>query len=344
VIRIVREEDEPKQALMATFGLTDIQADAVLNMRLRSLRKLEEMEIRREHKKLTTEQSKLQGLMKSEAKRWKAIEEELEATRAKFGDGALGKRRTETGRVLPAVLVDEAAFTEKEPITVILSAKGWIRAQKGHLPPETEHRFKEGDSLHTWVHAMSTDRIALFATNGKAYTLKADAIPRGRGDGQPCASWWNWRTRTRSSPCSSTPTTRYLVATTDGKGFVVKAADLLSERRTGKQILVVDAGKQAALCVPAEGDTVAVVGENRKLLLFPLDQVPEMARGRGVQLQSYKDGGLADAKVFTRKEGLSWQLGERVRVETDLAPWRGNRAGAGKMPPNGFPRSNRFGD
>ena len=136
--------------------------------------------------------------------------------------------------------------------------------------------------------------------------------------------------------------TRYLVATTDGKGFVVKAADLLSERRTGKQILTVDAGKQAILCVPAEGDTVAVVGENRKLLLFPLDQVPEMARGRGVQLQSYKDGGLSDAKVFTRKEGLSWRLGERVRVETDLAPWRGNRAGAGRMPPNGFPRDNRF--
>ncbi|GAA0569136.1 DNA topoisomerase IV subunit A [Craurococcus roseus] len=345
VIRIVRYEDEPKPALVAAFGLTDIQADAVLNMRLRSLRKLEEMEIRREHKKLTTEQNKLQGLMKSEAKRWKAIEEELEATRAKFGDGALGARRTETGRVLPAVLVDEAAFTEKEPITVILSAKGWIRAQKGHLPPETEHRFKEGDSLHTWVHAMSTDRIALFATNGKAYTLKADAIPRGRGDGQPVRLMVELANEDEIvSLFVHTDDAKYLVATTDGKGFVAKAADLLSERRTGKQVLVVDAGKQAALCVPAEGDTVAVVGENRKLLLFPLDQVPEMARGRGVQLQSYKDGGLSDAKVFTRKDGLSWRLGERVRVETDLAPWRGNRAGAGRVPPNGFPRDNRFGE
>jgi topoisomerase IV subunit A len=345
VIRIVREEDEPKQALMATFGLTDIQADAVLNMRLRSLRKLEEMEIRREHKKLTAEQKKLQGLMKSEAKRWEAIAEELEATRAKFGDGALGSRRTETGRVLPAVLVDEAAFTEKEPITVILSAKGWIRAQKGHLPPETEHRFKEGDSLHTWVHAMSTDRIALFGTNGKAYTLKADSIPRGRGDGQPVRLMVELANEDEIvSMFVHQDDAKYLVATSDGKGFVVKAADLLAERRTGKQVLVVDAGKQAVLCVPAEGDTVAVVGENRKLLLFPLDQVPEMARGRGVQLQSYKDGGLSDAKVFTRKEGLTWRLGERVRVETDLAPWRGNRAGAGRLPPNGFPRDNRFGE
>jgi topoisomerase-4 subunit A len=345
VIRIVREEDEPKKSLMATFGLTDIQADAVLNMRLRSLRKLEEMEIRREHKKLTAEQNKLQGLMKSESKRWKAIEEELEATRAKFGDGALGKRRTETGRVLPAVLVDEAAFTEKEPITVILSAKGWIRAQKGHLPPETEHRFKEGDSLHTWVHALSTDRIALFATNGKSYTLKADAVPRGRGDGQPVRLMVELANEDEIvSLFVHADDARYLVATADGKGFVAKSADLLAERRTGKQVLVVDAGKQAVLCVPAEGDTVAVVGENRKLLLFPLDQVPEMARGRGVQLQSYKDGGLSDAKVFTRKEGLSWRLGERVRVETDLAPWRGNRAGAGRMPPNGFPRDNRFGE
>jgi topoisomerase-4 subunit A len=192
---------------------------------------------------------------------------------------------------------------------------------------------------------MSTDRIALFATNGKAYTLKADAIPRGRGDGQPVRLMVELANEDEIvSLFVHGDDAKYLVATSDGKGFVAKAADLLSERRTGKQILVVDAGKQAVLCVPAEGDTVAVVGENRKLLLFPLDQVPEMARGRGVQLQSYKDGGLSDAKVFARKEGLSWRLGERVRVETDLAPWRGNRAGAGRTPPNGFPRDNRFGE
>ncbi|MBV1798824.1 DNA topoisomerase IV subunit A [Siccirubricoccus sp. G192] len=345
VIRIVREEEDPKAALIATFTLTEMQADAILNMRLRSLRKLEEMEIRREHKKLSTEQKRLQGLMKSDARRWEAIAEELEATRAKFGEGVLGRRRTETGRLLPAVLVDEAAFVEREPVTVILSGKGWIRAQKGHLPEDAEHRFKEGDALHTWVHAETTDRIVLFATNGKAYTLKVDAIPRGRGDGQPVRLLLDLTNEDHVvAMFVHRDGGRLLVATSDGKGFQVKAEDLLAERRTGKQVLLLDAGREAALCVPAEGDTVAVIGENRKLLLFPLDQVPEMARGRGVQLQSYKDGGLADAKVFTRKEGLSWRLGERIRVEVDLAPWRGNRAGAGKMPPNGFPKSNRFGD
>lgn len=345
VIRIVREEDEPKAVLMRTFSLTELQADAILNMRLRSLRKLEEMEIRKEHKKLSAEQKKLQGLMKSEAKRWEAIAEELEETRAKFGDGPLGKRRTETGRILPAVLVDEIAFVEREPITVILSEKGWIRAQKGHIPEDAELRFKEGDELHTWVHAQSTDRIVLFATNGKSYTLKADAVPRGRGDGQPVRLMVDLTNEDAIvAMFVHKEGGRFLVASTDGKGFLVKAEELVAERRTGKQVLVLDAGKEAAICVPAEGDTVAVIGENRKLLLFPIEQVPEMTRGRGVQLQSYRDGGLADAKVFTRKEGLSWRLGDRVRVETDLQPWRGNRAGAGKMPPNGFPKSNRFGD
>jgi topoisomerase-4 subunit A len=344
VIRIVREEDKPKEALMAAFSLTEVQATAILDMRLRSLRKLEEMELRREHKRLSAEQKQLQALMKSEAKRWDAIAAEIEAVRAKFGeDTPIGKRRTETGRLLPAVLVDEAAFVEREAITVILSEKGWIRAQKGHLPPETEYRFKEGDALKIWLHAETVDRIILFATNGKAYTLKADAIPRGRGDGQPVRLMVDMTNEDDILDLHiHRDGQRFLVVGTDGKGFVVKGEDLLAERRTGKQVLVLDPGKEALLCVPAEGDTVAAVGENRKLLLFPLDQVPEMARGRGVQLQSYKEGGLSDAKVFVRKEGLAWRLGDRVRVETDLAPWRGNRAGAGKLPPNGFPKSNRF--
>ncbi|MBX9699392.1 MAG: DNA topoisomerase IV subunit A [Acetobacteraceae bacterium] len=343
VIRIVREEDKPKEALMAAFSLTEMQATAILDMRLRSLRKLEEMEIRKEHRKLSAEQKSLRGLLKSETKRWEAIAGEIEAVRTQFGDGPLGKRRTETGRLLPAVLVDEAAFVEREAITVILSEKGWIRAQKGHLPSETEYRFKEGDALKAALHAETTDRIILFATNGKAYTLKAEAIPRGRGDGQPVRLMVDLTNEDDILDLHvHKEGQRFLVAAADGKGFVVKGEDLLAEKRTGKQVLVLDAGKEAALCTPAEGDTVAVVGENRKLLVFPLDQVPEMARGRGVQLQSYRDGGLSDAKVFLRKEGLSWWLGEKVRTETDLSPWRGNRAGAGRMPPNGFPRSNRF--
>ncbi|MBM3591336.1 MAG: DNA topoisomerase IV subunit A [Alphaproteobacteria bacterium] len=343
VIRIIREEDEPKPRLMERFGLTDTQAEAILNMRLRALRRLEEMEIRKEHKKLSAEQKKLQALMKSEAARWQTIAEEIESMQARFGGGALGTRRTATGAALPEVLVDEAAFVEREPITVILSEKGWIRAQKGHVSLDGELRFKEGDSLFIALHAETTDRLVLFATNGKAFTLKADAIPRGRGDGQPVRLMLDLTNEDAVvTMFVHREGLRYLVAASDGKGFLVKAEDLLAEKRTGKQVLNVDAPAEAAVCAAAEGDSIAVVGENRKLLIFPIDQVPEMTRGRGVQLQSYRDGGLADAKVFIRKEGLSWVLGERTRTETDLRAWVGNRAGAGKAPPNGFPRSNRF--
>jgi len=343
VIRIVREEDKPKEALMATFSLSETQANAILDMRLRALRRLEEMEIRKEHRKLSAEQKSLQGLMKSEAKRWEMIAAEIAATRAAFGEGALGARRTETGRLLPAVLVDEAAFVEREPITVILSEKGWIRAQKGHLAADAEVRFKEGDALHLAVHAQTTDRIVLFATNGRAFTLKGEAVPRGR-DGQPVRLLVEL-TNEDQVVALFVPADgeRFLLAASDGRGFVVKAEELLAEKRTGKQVLLLDAGREAMVCVPVEGDSVATVGENRKLLVFPLDQVPEMTRGRGVQLQSYRDGGLSDVKVFRRAEGLSWALGDRVRTETDLTPWRGQRAGAGKLPPNGFPRSNKFG-
>jgi len=343
VIRIIREEDEPKPRLMERFGLTDTQAEAILNMRLRALRRLEEMEIRKEHKKLSAEQKKLQALMKSEAARWETIAEEIESMRARFGGGALGTRRTATGTALPEVVVDEAAFVEREPITVILSEKGWIRAQKGHVSLDGELRFKEGDSLFIALHAETTDRLVLFATNGKAFTLKADTIPRGRGDGQPVRLMLDLTNEDAVVALFvHREGLRYLVAASDGKGFLVKGEDLLAEKRTGKQVLNVDPPAEAAVCAPAEGDSIAVIGENRKLLIFPIDQVPEMTRGRGVQLQSYRDGGLADAKVFTRKEGLSWVLGERTRTETDLRAWVGNRAGAGKAPPNGFPRSNRF--
>jgi len=343
VIRIIREEDEPKPRLMERFGLNDTQAEAILNMRLRALRRLEEMEIRKEHKKLSAEQKKLQALMKSEAARWETIAEEIESMRARFGDGALGARRTATGTVLPEVVVDEAAFVEREPISVILSEKGWIRAQKGHVSLDGELRFKEGDSLFIALHAETTDRLVLFATNGKAFTLKADAIPRGRGDGQPVRLLLDLTNEDAVvAMFVHREGLRYLVAASDGKGFLVKGEDLLAEKRTGKQVLNVDPPAEAAICAPAEGDSIAVIGENRKLLIFPIDQVPEMTRGRGVQLQSYRDGGLADVKVFTRKEGLSWVLGERTRVETDLRAWVGSRAGAGKAPPNGFPRSNRF--
>jgi topoisomerase-4 subunit A len=345
VIRIIRTEDEPRPKLMAAFTLTEVQAEAILNMRLRALRRLEEMEIRREHDKLKKEQKGLDALMASEAKRWAAIGKEIEETRKKFGDGALGARRTLADAPPPAVVVDESAFIEREPLTIVLSEKGWIRALKGHLAEDAEIRFKEGDGLAFRLHAQSTDRLVVFATNGKAYTLKADALPRGRGDGQPLRL-------VVELPNEEEPVTlfvpvegqRLLLAASDGKGFLVEAAELLAEKRTGKQVMTLEAGARAVLCKPALGDQVAVIGDNRRLLVFPLDQLPVMARGRGVQLQSYKDGGLSDATVFTLAVGLSWRLGDRQRVETALAAWRGNRAGAGKLPPNGFPRSNRFGD
>ena len=343
VIRIVREEDKPKDALMATFSLTEVQANAILDMRLRALRKLEEMEIRKEHKKLSAEQKKLQGLLKSETSRWAAIAEEIEAVRQKFGDGALGARRTEVCAALPDVAVDEAAFVEKEPITVILSEKGWIRAVKSHLPADAELKFKEGDELHLAVHAMTTDRIVLFATNGRAYTLKADVIPRGRGDGQPLRLMVEMTNEDAVvAMFVHQDNTKWLLASTDGKGFVVKGEDLVAEKRTGKQVMVVEPGKEALVCAPAEGDSVAVTSEAR-LLIFPLAQLPEMARGRGVQLMKLNDADLFDAKVFTLKEGLSWLYGSGVRVETDLRAWRGERAAAGKSHPPGFPRSRRFG-
>ncbi|MBC9175408.1 DNA topoisomerase IV subunit A [Pseudoroseomonas ludipueritiae] len=346
VIRIVREEDHPKPALIAAFELTEVQAEAILNMRLRALRKLEEMEIRKEHKKLSTEQKSLQALLASETKRWNRIADEIAATREKFGEGTeIGRRRTTLDAAPVAVVIDERAFVEKEPITVILSEKGWIRALKGHVPPENEQKFKEGDRLRFFLHAQTTDRLCLFATNGKCFTLKADALPRGRGDGQPVrlmldlgneddvVTLFVWQEGVK-----------HLVASTDGRGFIVKSEDLVAEKRTGKQVLVVESGQEAACLIPADGDTVAVIGENRKLLVFPLEQLPEMTRGRGVALQGYRDGGMADVKVFQATAGLSWKVGERVRLETDLTAWRGNRAGAGKQPPHGFPKNNRFGE
>ncbi|SUE44114.1 DNA topoisomerase 4 subunit A [Roseomonas gilardii subsp. rosea] len=343
VIRIVREEDHPKEALIRTFSLTEVQAEAVLNMRLRALRKLEEMEIRREHKKLTAEGKTLQRLLSSEAARWKRIGEELEATREKFGSGALGDRRTVQAQAPAAALVDESAFVEREPITVILSEKGWLRAQKGHLPPEAELRFKEGDSLQLSLHAETTDRIVFMASNGRAYTIKADAIPRGRGDGQPVRLMVDLGNEDEIiAAFVYKEGLKFLLASKAGRGFIAKAEDLLAEKRTGKNVLTVEAPDRLFVVADVEGDSVAVIGDNRKLLVFPLEQVPEMSRGRGVTLQGYKDGGLSDVKVFRRAEGLTWQLGGRTRTETALSGWLGNRAGAGKLPPNGFPKSNSF--
>ncbi len=342
VIRIIREEDHPKPALMARFDLTDTQAEAVLNMRLRALRRLEEIEIQKEHQALTRELAALSALLADPAQRWNKIAGELGDLRATFADGPLGTRRTVLGRAPDGVEVDEDSLIEREPITVILSLKGWIRAVRGHLADGTELKFKEGDALLQLIPCQTTDRLCLLASNGRAFTLRAGDLPRGRGDGQPIrvvvemnhgdevAALFVWRQGVR-----------YLVATTASRGFLVESADLVAEKRTGKQVLNVPPGEALLLCVVADGDHVAVIGTNRKLLVFPLDQVPVFGRGGGVLLQKHKDGKLADAKVFRLTDGLTWRLGEKTRTES-MAEWLGSRGQTGRMPPNGFPRSGRF--
>ena len=343
VIRIIREEDEPKPSLMAAFGLTDAQAEAVLNMRLRSLRRLEEMEIRKEHDKLTKERKGLRGLLDNEKSRWKKISDELADIVKKFGSGALGDRRTALGAAPAPVDFSFVALVEREAITVILSDKGWVRAVKGAVADPAELKFKEGDKLRLLLPCHTTDRLVLFATNGKSFTLKAGDVPRGRGDGQPMRLLVDLPNEDDVvSLFVPMEGVRYLVATSTGRGFLVPSAELGAEKRTGKQILTVKPGEPAAFCVPADGDHIALVGENRRMLIFPLDQIPDMVRGAGVILQRYKDGGVSDIKVFLIADGLTWRLGDRTRTETDLREWLGERAQAGRMPPNGFPRSLKF--
>jgi topoisomerase-4 subunit A len=255
----------------------------------------------------------------------------------------LGDRRTELGAAPAAVDFSFEALVEREAITVILSDKGWIRAVKGAVADPAELKFKEGDKSRLLLPCHTTDRLVLFATNGKSYTLKAADVPRGRGDGQALRLMADLGNED-DAVALFVPVEgmRYLVASSSGRGFLVPAAELGAEKRTGKQILNLKPGEEAAFCIPAAGDHIALIGENRRLLIFPLDQIPEMVRGAGVILQRYKDGGMSDAKVFRLADGLTWRLGERVRTEMDLREWLGERAQAGRMPPNGFPRGLKF--
>ncbi len=343
VIRIIRSEGEPKPVLIAAFALTDVQAEAILNMRLRALRRLEEMEIKSEHKKLSTEQKSLQGLLKDAGKRWEKIAGEIAEIQAKFGAGPLGARRTQISAAAPVLEITADAFVEREPITVILSQKGWIRAQRGHLADDAELKFKEGDKRAFLIRCESIDRLALLATNGRVYTLKASDLPRGRGDGQAIRLLIDLANEDGVVDLFiPDPASQYLIAASIGRGFVIPGAELASERRAGKQILNLKPNEELARCVRAAGDHVAIIGQNRKLLVFPLSEVPEMTKGAGVALQKYKDGGMADVKVFTLAQGLTWKLGDKIRTETRLTDWLGARAQAGRLPPNGFPKSGRF--
>ncbi len=347
LIRIIRREDEPKPVIVRRFKLTEVQAEAILNMRLRALRKLEEFEIKGEHKKLSDEGKSLRSLLRDEDKRWQAIAAEVKGLKEKFGlKTALGKRRTELTEAPSAVVVPIDAFIEREPVTVICSEKGWIRAAKGHLAPDAELKFKEGDAGRFALHAMSTDKLLVFGTNGRFYTLAIDKLPGGRGQGEPLRLMIDLgNEQDIVALLVNKGGRKFLVASNAGRGFVVPEDEVVAQTRNGRQVLNLADKEKAAVCreIPEEADSVAVVGENRKLLIFPLSEVPEMTRGRGVILQKYKDGGLSDAKAFRRKEGLSWQAGDnRVRTETDLRDWIGQRAQAGRLPPKGFSSRNKF--
>ncbi len=345
VIEIIRNEDEPKQIMMAEFELSDVQAEAILNMRLRALRKLEEMELRNERDELLIERADLGDLLGNEDLQWSRITDQLRETRDKFGKKSEGgERRTELADAPEVEDVPIEAMIEKEPITIVCSAMGWIRAMKGHIDLGQELKFKDGDESRFVFHAETTDRLLLLGANGRFYTLPCSQLPGGRGMGEPVRLMVDLPNEAEMVDLFIyKPGGKMLVASSAGDGFVVNTDDVLAQTRTGKQVLNVRGETKAHVCRPVVGDHIACVGENRKVLIFPIDELPEMGRGKGVRLQKYKDGGLNDATTFTLAEGLSWlDPAGRTRTETELAEWIGKRASAGRMAPRGFPRDNKF--
>jgi len=351
VIEIIRTEDEPKEVMMAEFALTDRQAEAILNMRLRSLRRLEEMELRREHDALLKERDELEKLVESPARQRTRLKKDLAALRKRYGpDTDLGRRRTLVEEAAPAREIPLEAMIEREPITVILSERGWIRAMSGHrdLAAADTLKFKEGDGPQFAFHAYTTDKLLLATSTGRVFTLASDKLPGGRGFGDPVRSLVDMDNE--GAIVSLMPARaggELLLASSDGRGFLAATADIMAETRKGKQVVNVRAGARLAVVHPVapEADSIAVIGENRKLLVFAISEVPRMARGQGVQLQRYRDGGLSDAIAFRLSDGLSWTMGGdsgRTRTEADMTPWKVARGAAGRMPPNGFPRDNRF--
>jgi topoisomerase-4 subunit A len=350
VIKIIRKEDEPKPVLMKTFKLSDVQADAILNMRLRNLRRLEEMEIRGEDRNLRTEKKSIEDLLRSEKQQWKLIAEQVRAVRDRFGSKTpLGKRRTDFAE---APAHDEAAIeealVEREPITVVVSDKGWIRALRGQVADLSGLTFKADDGLKRAFFAETTSKLLVFATNGRFYTIEAAKLPGGRGHGEPIRLFIDLE-----QEADFVSVFRYqgghklIVASGEGRGFIAPEDECLANTRKGKQVLNVKAPEEARAVAPVEGEFVAAIGENRKMLVFPIDQVPEMTRGRGVRLQRHKDGGLSDLKTFEVEKGLSWtdSAGRVFNLSLkELTDWRGNRADAGRLAPKGFPKTNKFGN
>ncbi|APO67085.1 DNA topoisomerase 4 subunit A [Rhizobium gallicum] len=348
VIRIIREEDEPKPVMVARWGLTDNQVEAILNMRLRSLRKLEEFEIRTEFDELTKEKTGIEALLASEEKQWQTVAWEIGEVKKKFAKATeIGRRRTQFAEAPEA---DEQAIQhamiEKEPITVVVSEKGWIRALKGHIADTASLTFKEGDALKIAFPAQTTDKILVVTTGGKVFTLGGDKLPGGRGHGEPLRIMVDMdNDQAVLTAFVHDPARKQLIVSTAGNGFVVAESEMAANTRKGKQIMNVAMPDETKLIVPVGGDHVAVVGENRKMLVFPLAQVPEMGRGKGVRLQRYKDGGISDVRCFAIVDGLVWEdsAGRTfTKNKEELAEWLGDRASAGRTVPKGFPRSGKF--
>ncbi len=347
VIKIIREEDEPKPILMKRFELTDVQAEAILNMRLRSLRKLEEMELKGEHDKLGAEREILRSLLNSDQLQWENISGQLADLKKEFSPKTeLGARRSSFDDAPDVVEVPMEAMIEKEAITVICSKMGWIRALKGHLSEDEEVKFKEGDEARYRFHAHTTDKLLVFASNGKFFTIGADKLPGGRGNGEPIRLMFDLDNEEEIIAFFRyQKDEKRMIASTIGKGFLVETNSLLASTRGGKQVMNVPGAAKALLCIPVEGSHIAVVGENRKLLIFSIEELPTMNKGQGVTLQKYKDGGLSDLLTFTLEDGLTWTMGgeeARQRTETELEMWMGKRANAGRMVPRGFPQRGTF--
>ncbi|OWV62387.1 DNA topoisomerase IV subunit A [Rhizobium sp. N122] len=348
VIRIIREEDEPKPVMVARWDLTDNQVEAILNMRLRSLRKLEEFEIRKEFDELTKEKGEIEALLASDDKQWQTVAWEIGEVKKKFAKATeVGRRRTQFADAPEAdEQAIQQAMIEKEPITVVISEKGWIRALKGHIADTATLTFKEGDGLKIAFPAQTTDKILIVTTGGKAFTLGGDKLPGGRGHGEPLRIMVDMdNDQAVLTAFVHDPSRKQLIVSTAGNGFVVAEAELVANTRKGKQIMNVALPEETQLLVPVGGDHVAVVGENRKLLVFPLAQVPEMSRGKGVRLQRYKDGGISDVRCFAISDGLVWEdsAGRTFTKNKDeLAEWLSDRATAGRTVPKGFPRSGKF--
>ena len=344
IIRIIREEDEPKKVMMAEFKLTDNQAEAILNMKLRNLRKLDEEQINAEHSDLLEEKAKLEILHDDESQRWKAIAEEIKKTKEKYSKKtALGRRRTEFAEAPADIDVPVEALIEKEPITVILSQKGWIRCIKGHVDLNDDFKFKDDDALLYAIHAQTTDKIVLLDNKGKFFNVAAKDIPSGRGFGQPVRLMIDLANNDEViSMFVYEQGVNYLIASDKGYGFIVDENHLLAQTRSGRKIMNVADGENMKFCLPMTGDYVAVVGENRRLLVFKAEEIPTMARGHGVLLQKYKDGNISDIQIFKGEDGFSYNRAGGISTEKELIGWLGHRAQIGKVVPFGFPKNNKF--